>query len=744
MNHLPALIQDLGLILIVAAITSILFKKLKQPVVLGYILAGFLVSPGFDLLPTVKDTEEIKILAELGVIVLLFNLGLEFSFKKLINIGSPAAVTAITEVSAMLVIGFGVGKLLGWSFMDCIFLGGILSISSTTIILRAFDELGVKGRRFANLVFGVLIIEDLVAVLLLVLLSTIAVSRQFEGTQMLISVSKLAFYLLLWFAAGIFFLPTLLRKLKRMLNDETMLIVSIGLCLAMVMLASAVGFSPALGAFIMGSILAETTRAEHIEHLIRPVKDLFGAVFFISVGMLIDPKVLVDYALPIIVITLTLLFFKTLHVTIGALISGQSLKTAIQAGMSHAQIGEFSFIIATLGVTLNVTSNFLYPIAVAVSAITSFTTPYMIRASEPFYKWIDSKLPSRVRKLLNRYSAGAQSLSGTSNWQTVIKSYFAHVVVLSIIILGVIVFFTRYIKPLFNDWVTDGFLGSIIAALICFLIILPLLWALVARKFSQVEFTNLWSERRYRAPLLFLRLFRVAIGIVYVGVFLLSFFSLTVAIIGLLIIGIFTATFYKKIHAFYIRIENRFLENFNDRELQQHAKGRHELAPWDAIISQFEIPKGSPVTGITLQQLALREKYGVNIAMIKRGDDFTIMAPERNEKMYPGDEVFVIGTDEQLIQFKKQIDSTGVEWESAHDDDIVLKKLEVTQDSNLLGKTIRESDIRIKTNGIVVGVEHDNRRLLNPESNYIFVEGDKIWVVGDANLISKLDLVPLK
>src|SRR5690606_29321723 len=377
MHHLPSLIQDLGLILITAGITSLLFKRLKQPVVLGYILAGFLVSQNFPFLPSVHDMEGIKTWAEIGVIFLLFNLGLEFSCKKLMHIGSAAGVTAITEVSAMLVIGFGLGRLLGWSFMDCIFLGGILSISSTTIILRAFDELGMKGRRFANLVFGVLIIEDLVAVLLLVLLSTIAVSRQFEGAQMLLSVTKLVFYLLLWFVSGIFFLPTLLRKLKKMLNDESMLIVSIALCLTMVMLASSAGFSPALGAFIMGSILAETTKAEHIEHLIKPVNDLFDSVIFISVGVLIDPVILQDYALPILIITLSLLLFKTLNVAIGALFSGQSLKTALQAGMSQAQIGEFSFIIATLGISLHVTSEFIYPVAVAVSAVTSFTTPYM-------------------------------------------------------------------------------------------------------------------------------------------------------------------------------------------------------------------------------------------------------------------------------------------------------------------------------------------------------------------------------
>lgn len=745
MNHVPSLIHDLGLILLVAAITSLLFKKLKQPVVLGYILAGFLVSPKFAIFPNVTDVSDIKIWAEIGVIFLLFNLGLEFSFKKLMHTGGAAAITAIIEVTGMVIVGFLLGKLLGWSFMDCVFLGGILSISSTTIIFRAFEELGLKSRRFANLVFGVLIIEDLVAVLLLVLLSTISVSREFEGEQMIISVLKLVFYLLLWFVSGIFFLPTILRKLKKLLNDETMLIVSIALCLAMVMLAAKAGFSPALGAFIMGSILAETTKAEHIEHLIKPVKDLFGAVFFVSVGMLIDPHVLVEYALPILIITLVLIFFKTFHVSVGAFISGQSLKTALQSGMSQAQIGEFSFIIATLGLTLNVTSSFLYPVAVAVSVITSFTTPYMIRGSEPFYRWIDHRLPTNLRKTLNRYSTGAQSVSSTSEWKEVLRGYLIHITLLSIIIIGIIILASNYLKPSFNSWFPSGYWGNIFAASICLLLILPFMWSLLTKRYSQEAFTKMWSEKRFRAVLLLLRLLRVALAIVYLGVLLLSFFPLRIAIAGLFIIIIASILLKDKIHALYIKIENRFLDNFNDREIQTKAKGRHELAPWDAIITRFKIPTGSAVTGVTLQELALREKFGVNIAMIKRGEDFTIMTPERNEKMYPGDEIFVIGTDEQLIIFKKHLDAIQNDYEPTLDADIVLKKIVLSNEHPWIGKSIRESNIRVLTNGIVVGIEKENKRILNPESSYVFVENDKVWIVGEKKLIQNIkEVSPLK
>src|SRR5688572_4142675 len=417
MIHLPNLITDLGLILGAAAIITILFKWLKQPLVLGYLIAGFLVGPNFSFLPTVTEPKSINVWAEIGVIFLLFSLGLEFSFKKLLKVGTAASVTALVEVGFMLVVGYIVGVMLGWSRTDSMFLGGMLCISSTTIIIRAFDELGVKGHKFASLVFGILIVEDLVAILLLVLLSTLAASAQLAGVEMLMAVAKLVFFLVLWFVAGIFFLPTFLRRAKKFMNDEMLLITSLALCILMVWLATIVGFSPALGAFIMGSILAETVYAEKIEHLVKPVKDLFGAVFFVSVGMLFDPNMLVQYLGPVLLISVVTILGQSFSTTTGALIAGQPLKSSVQAGMSLSQIGEFSFIIATLGLTLKVTSDFLYPIVVAVSAITTFTSPYMIKASEPVYEWLNKKLPASWTQFFNRYSSRAQTISNSTDWQ---------------------------------------------------------------------------------------------------------------------------------------------------------------------------------------------------------------------------------------------------------------------------------------------------------------------------------------
>ncbi len=741
MNHLPDLIKDLGLILIIAGITTLLFKRLKQPVVLGYILAGFLVSPNFHLLPTVADPADIRIWAEIGVIFLLFTLGLEFSFKKLLSTGGSSSITAITEVCFMLLLGFGAGQMMGWNLMDSIFLGGILCVSSTTIIIRAFEELGVKNKKYAKLVFGVLIIEDIVAVVLMVMLSTIAVSRQFEGITMLTSILKLSFFLLLWFVAGIFFLPTFFRKVQKYLSDETMLIVSVGLCLLMVILASLAGFSPALGAFIMGSILAETTNAQRIEHIVEPVKNLFAAVFFISVGMLIDPKMLAEYAIPIVVITLITIFGKFFSTGLGAILSGQPLKTSIHAGMSMAQIGEFSFIIATLGLNLGVTSHFLYPVAVSVSAVTTFTTPYLIKSAGPFYGWVDRVLPLRWKKTLERYSLGTQNISQANDWQIAIRAFLSHVILFSIIILGIIGIFPVYLKPMVYEYIGNGQSGNIIAAVLCLLFISPFLWALITRKFHTQAFANLWANRRHRAPLIFFRVIRGGLAILYVSILLLNFFSLYIAIAGLVVLIAIGLAFNKRIHSYYIQLENRFFLNFYDRERTEATIGRYELAPWDAHITQFEVPTGSPVTGMTMEEMALRERLGVNVAMIKRGK-YTITTPSRYEKVYPGDLLFVIGTDEQLDQFRKHIEPVnGIEaalQNTYSGEEMVLKKIRVIRGSFLSDKTIRESGIREKSNGLVVGVERNHRRILNPESNLILKDGDILWVVGDATLLDRI------
>lgn len=727
MIHLAPLIKDLALILIAAAVTTLIFKRLRQPLVLGYIVAGLLVGQHVSLVPTVSDEKNIHIWSEIGVIFLLFSLGLEFSFKKLIKVGGAASITAIVEVIFMLALGYLLGQIMGWSAMDSIFLGGIISISSTTIIIRAFEELGVKGLKFAGLVFGILVVEDLVAIVLLVLLSTLAVSRQFEGGEMLISVVKLVFFLIAWFVAGIFFIPSLLRMTKKIMNEETLLVTSVGLCLLMVVLATQVGFSPALGAFIMGSILAETTQAEKIEHLVKPVKELFGAVFFVSVGMLIDPSMLVKYAVPVLIITVVTLIGKTLSTGLGALLSGQPLKTSVQAGMSLAQIGEFSFIIAQLGLTLNVTSEFLYPVAVAVSAVTTFTTPYMIKLSDPVYEKLSDMLPHRWRTAINRYSAAAQTISVVSDWKVLLKSYFTNIVICTVVLLAIILLSSYYLLPIAGkyNW------GRIASAVITLFLLMPFLWALGFRRISSAESNRIWEQKKYRGPLMLLRIARIVVAVFLVGFFIDRFFSYSVALTVTVIMIVLIFVLRHKIGDFYTTIEERFFTNFNARDTKVGNINKSVLAPWDAHLAVSEIKPLSPVVGQTLEELQLRENYGINIALINRSG-IKMYAPDKNARLFPGDVVTAIGTDEQLQKFNHYLEpaNAAIAVPVNDGDPIALKQFLVAERSALEGKTIREAGIRERTSGIVLGIERKGQRLLNPASLTVLQAGDIVWIAG--------------
>ncbi|MCW1148851.1 cation:proton antiporter [Flavobacterium lacisediminis] len=732
--HLPNLISDLGLILVTAAIAVLIFRILKQPLVLGYLVAGFLAGSEFDFFPTVKDMNSVKVWAEIGVIFLLFSLGLEFSFKKLMKVGGTASITALTQIITMVALGYFVGQMMDWGKMNSLFLGVILSISSTTIILKTFDELGVKTQKFAGNVIGALIVQDILAILMMVLLSTVAVSQQFSGSELIQSVLKLVFFLTIWFVAGIFFIPTLLKKAKHLLTDEMLLIVSLALCLLMVLFAANVGFSPALGAFIMGSIIAETTQAEHIEHLVKPVKDLFGAVFFVSVGMLIDPEMLLKYAFPVGILTLVVILGQSLSSTIGALLSGQPLKQSIQTGMSLSQIGEFSFIIATLGMTLNVTSDFLYPIVVAVSAITTFTTPFMVKFSTPLSIFLEKKLPRRWVKKIERYSANTEAIKSVSTWQIVLKAYLTQVIIHSIIIVAIILLSSKYILPL----VEDSRFGNAIAALITVVILSPFLWALSLRRVAVEQVQELMQVRKYQGPIIVLVFFRIALTLFYFGFVLNEFLSPVIAIIALVIGIVSYILFPKRLHAFYNKIEGHFLKNFNDREITKQANKRQNvLSPWDGHMADLIIAKESNLAGKTLEELKIREQFGINIASIKRGD-VTINIPIRTERLFPGDEINVIGTDEQVKLFKIYLDKHEIdEPEAFIKEDIILQQLEL-KNRVCIGKSIRESQIREKTHGIIVGIERNGKRILNPESHWILESDDILWIAGDRKKINEI------
>lgn len=727
--HLPDLINDLGLILITASIAVLIFKKLKQPLVLGYLVAGFLASQNFSFFPTIVQTKDVTVWAEIGVIFLLFSLGLEFSFKKLTKVGGTASITAITQILAMLAIGYTTGQLLGWSGMDSVFLGVILSISSTTIILKAFDELGVKAQQFANTVIGSLIVQDIVAILMMVILSTIAVSSQFSGSQLIFAMLKLVFFLILWFISGIFFIPTFLKRAKNLLTDEMLLIISIALCLLMVIFAANAGFSPGLGAFIMGSIIAETNESEHIEKLIKPVKDLFGAIFFVSVGMLINPNTLVTHFLPVIILTLVTIFGQSISSTIGSLVSGQPLKQSIQTGMSLSQIGEFSFIIATLGLSLKVTSEFLYPVVVAVSAITTFTTPYMIKGGEPFSRYIERKLPKKWVKNIERYSASTQTLKPTSIWKTFIKAYIKQIVINSVIAIAIILLSKFYLVPIAKEYQY----GEVIAAFATLLILLPFFWAISLRRINKSAVEELIKDRKYRGPLIIMFIARIFLSLFLIGFMVNNIISPFVGLILLVLSVIIYLVFTKRINNFYHYLESHFLSNFNETE--KPAKKRQNLTPWDGHMATFTISETSAIAGKQLEELKFRENFGINIAYIKRGD-ITLNIPDKSTQIYPFDELHVIGTDKQVEEFKTFLAENKITPNNT-EIEIVLWKFELT-DKNYTGKTIRESLIREKTNGIIVGIEKDGRRILNPESNFILSEGDILWIVGNKDKIKSV------
>jgi CPA2 family monovalent cation:H+ antiporter-2 len=736
MAHVPHLITDLALILFSAGLVSLIFKKLNQPVVLGYIIAGLLVSPSFSLFPTVTEVDSIKIWAEIGVIFLLFSLGLEFSFKKLVKVGSTAAITGLFEVTAMLITGYFAGQFLGWGKMDSIFLGGIIAISSTTIIFRAFDELGLKAKKFTGTVIGILVIEDLAAVLLMVLLSTLAVSQKFQGGEMLASVLKLGFFLVLWFLMGIYLLPSLLKKLSKHISDETLLIISIALCLGMVLFAANVGFSAALGAFIMGSILAETTQAERIEHVVKSVKDLFGAVFFVSVGMLINPGILITYIGPVILLTFIVMLGKTFFVTSGSLISGVPLKQSVQAGTSLSQIGEFSFIIATLGLTLGVTSDFLYPIAVGVSVITTFTTPYMIRFAEPLNGFLNRVLPTKWLQVINEYSTGAQHINAESDWKKVLNKFFQVIIFNGVICVAIILVVTNFIDPFFTVW---GKWGTVFTTFIAISALGPFLYMLSVRKINRQSYTELWLNRYNRGPIIGMEIARVALGVFLIGFLLDQLFSTFTALtIGVLVVVIVTVLFRRRLTAFSNKIEKRFIDNLYLRETMHVQSPFGHLLPWDAHMANFDIDIDSTLVGIPLEELMLREKFGINLALIERGAR-KIMMPNKEDKLYPFDKITVIGTDEQIFNFKNTIETANSAQVFNHaEGDVTLTQLTVHPGFIYLGKSIRESNFRKCINGMIVGIERNGERILNPDSSMKFELNDTLWIVGDNKLVKAL------
>lgn len=737
-EHLPKLIIDLGLILGVGAITTLIFKRINQPLVLGYIIAGFLVGPHFTYLPSVADAHNVEIWAKIGVIFLLFSLGLEFSFKKLLNVGGSASITALVEIICIILVGYYAGQWMGWSNMDSIFLGGLLASSSTTIIIRAFDELGLKRKKFANVVFGILIVEDIVVILLMVMLSTMAVSQQFNGGQMFESLIKLGFFLAVWFLGGIFIIPSFLRSIKKYLDDETLLILSIGLCLGMVYVAEESGFSIELGAFVMGSILAETVYAERIEHNLTSVKTLFATVFFVSIGMMIDPVSMYQHKWAILIVSLITIIGKLVFTSLGALLSGQPLKQSIQVGMSMAQIGEFAFIVAGLGLTLGVTSEFLFPVAVGVSAITTFTTPYLIKSADSVYNVLNKVVPKRILKSIEIYSSDTQHIKDESKWKIIIQRTVKNLALNTIIVVAITFFTKSFILEALSSHI-NPLVANIITMIITLIIAIPFLWALIGNRVSKQLMRDFWYESKFnRAPIIGIVTLRVIFifGLV-IHIYNEFFSSIRAFLVLIVILGAIFYLLSKHFKNVYEVIQNRFIFNLNEREIieekRKALKKEHYQFTWDNThISEMEVPRHANFVGVPFNELNWRTKFHINIAYIKRGDRI-IEIPNSESVLYPLDEIGIIGTDEHIQKFEKYLTIIGesVPTEKVKDKlNIGMQRVVVPE--NVPDLAYREVGwVKDTAEGIVVLIERHGIKIYNPERDVMIEPGDYLTIVAN-------------
>ncbi|MDR1675125.1 MAG: cation:proton antiporter [Tannerella sp.] len=746
MNHLPDFIGDLALILITAGIATILFKFLKQPVVLGYIVAGFIAGSAVPWLPTIADIENVKIWAEIGVIFLLFALGLEFSFRKLIAVGGTATLATMINMGAMIVIGYMVGRMLGWPTMDSVFLGGMLSMSSTTIIIKAFNDMSLQRQKFAGIVFGMLIVEDLAAIVMMVLLSTVAVSNRIEGVELLESFARLLFFVLIWFVVGIYAIPTLLKRLKTWLNDETLIIVATGLCLGMVLFASKVGFSAALGAFIMGSILAETIRAKQIEHLIEPLKNLFGAVFFVSVGMMIEPAVIGRHIGLILFLTAVVLGGRVIFATLGVLASGEGLKVALQSGFSLAQIGEFSFIIATLGMSLGVIGASLYPIIVAVSIITTFTTPYFIRMATPVYRFIEQRLPSAWRKIIDGYaSSGLKTVNRQNMWNRLLRSVVQFTTVYASITLAIVLAGKHLLIPLITQNL-PGFWGRLLSATLLLLLMGPFLRAILMKKNRSDEFKSLWNDSHFnRGALVSLLILKAGVCCALILMVLIPLFpryTLGMVIVSMAFMGF--VIFFEGFKRQSRRLEARFMENLNRKEQLAeeqaaiHPRVAHTLLSKKIHLEEIEVSPQSPRIGKTLRELDFRGKLKLNIVTVVRGNR-KINIPDANERLYPYDKLIVAGSDENIQKFVRDLEARNLEY-AADDDEtqphIVLSQYVVEAHSPLAGRSLGETNLQQKTECMIISLEREGTAWANIPASFVFREGDILLLAGEK---TKLD-----
>ena len=734
------LVRDLAVILISAGVFTIISKALKQPLILGYIVAGFLIGPSIEFFPGITSMESVHQWSEIGIIFMMFGLGLEFSFKKLFKSGSSSIITSACKLLGMFLMGYVIGQALGWTSMESIFLGGMLPMSSTMVVAKSYEEMGLKSKPYAGIVFGTLIIEDIAGIVLMVLFSTMAVSAKFSGGELIGALCKLAFFLILWFIVGIYVIPTLLKKAKRFLNDEILLIVSIGLCFGMVALAESLGFSAALGAFIMGSILSETIESEHIERLVCPIKDLFGAIFFVSVGMMVSPQVIAENWGVILLLVAVLLVFDTIFVTGGVLLAGRGLDNAIHTGLSLAQMGEFGFIIASLGVSLGVVSGYIYPVIIAVFVISNLIAPFVIRSATPLYKFMQKKLPENIlEKIDEDQSRNVTSTNAESGeWKKLLKAYFTRILIYGVVIIAVNLVSRQVLEPfvnrIFSSW--SEFLRSLIITVITLTAMGPFLYGMgissgtinaSAKKLLKAKASNKW-------PVITLTLLRtfLVVGIVISVIashFTLAGWTALLLLTGGAVCVLLGRNYLKQSTS----IEKVFFDNFNGKEIQERNKAavqtsvQNTLAGYDVHLEQFEVPADSSLIGNRLKDIPIRQTSGANIIEIHRGAR-SIIIPKSDEVIYPYDKLLAVGSSEQIRLLKEMF--TQAPAIENHNDEFKVSCIIVDKDSSLYGKTLRGASLR-DYKCMVISVLRGEDFIINPKADFHFELGDKVWLAGE-------------
>lgn len=769
MSHLPSLIYDLALILIAAGAMTLLFKWLKQPLVLGYIVAGILAGPHVNILPiNVIDTVNIQTWADLGVIILLFALGLDFSFKKLLSVGKTAFITAMTIVIGMMSAGLLIGNLMGWSILNSLFLGGMLCMSSTTIIIKAFDDMKLREAPHAKLVFGVLVVEDLVAVLLMVLLSTISVSKAFDGGEMIVVISRLFFFLSLWFVLGVFLIPTFLRKARKLMSDETLLIVTAGMCLGMVVLAVKAGFSAALGAFIMGSILSETIDVKRIEKLMDPLKNFFGAIFFVSVGMMVQPGIIGQHISIVAVLVVAVIIGQLIFSTAGFLLSGQSLETSLRSGFSLAQIGEFAFIIASLGMSLGVLEPSIYPIVIAVSVITIFTTPYIMKLAGPVHAWLVKIVPSHwLQPKEKPFLQSERSTSGQA-WFTVMRSYLTYLLVLLFVVMAILYIIFQFVYPFLLRSMHEP-LASILCFILSLVLLSPFLRALLSNNVESAAFMNLWMEKTTNRRVLMMLVAIRMLAVFAVLIFIINrFFDIPWFVNVLLtLLLLFSIMKSKRLLRHFWNLESRFLINLNERHMDENFKKieaaggvmqlndmhKNHWLDYKLFTCAFRLRKDSPFIGKRVRELNVRSSYNLMVIRVRTGEEVIINIPAGDYELKRGDSIRLAGKKSQLRKLQEDeqftLEFVDHSYMTLHgfsklefnrkkkEDRITCAGIPLSDDSPLAGKNLIESNIGARTKCLVIGLEREGKQLVNPEASTTLLPGDIIWMLGEEKPISR-------